>query len=122
VIRESAATDRAVAAGTMTMEDARAHLARVATLGAPSHLVDGITEWFATLPAESPAATDGTPVPAEPPPLPVMPQPAPPAGPTRAELQERIDAREADMRATPGSVQWQNYWMRGGAADCLTAR
>jgi hypothetical protein len=82
VIRESAMTDRAVEAKTMTVEAARQHLLQVASLGVPADVAEGMKTWFATLPpADAP--------PAMPEPS-AEPAPAPPAGPTRDELHERI--------------------------------
>jgi hypothetical protein len=51
-ILESGNTDKLVANGKMSLEDARAHLARVATLGVPAEQAEALKTWFATLPPE----------------------------------------------------------------------
>jgi hypothetical protein len=119
-IVESANTDRLVESGQMSLEDARAHLQRIATLGVPADQAESIKAWFTTLPPEADTAAP----PASPPEPAPPPQSAPalPAGPTRADIEARIAAHERNMRAEPGSEPWRDYWTRGGSADCLAAR
>jgi hypothetical protein len=130
LLREAARGDAMVRDGMKTQEDAQAYLLSFATegLGTPGHLVEAMANWIPDLDAvppatpeqpnqvtEKPAITQAQPTATQPP----AAAPARPAGPTRAQLQERIKAHEADMRSPEGSEGWTRYWRGGGSQDYL---